>query len=182
METPLYVPDAKDPEHKGRTKVSIFNPTDDPAAFRQALGAFATGVTVITIATPEGPMGITANSFASVSLDPPLVLWCPAKASHRYPHFRAADRFAVHVIDADQKHIGDGFTRSKTAFEGLDWQPSHAGVPLIAGVLSCFECNREAVHDAGDHVVILGRVMRAHARDGAPLVFHGSRYGGFAAG
>lgn len=180
MDTTRYV--STDPSDKGQTVVNIFNPDTDPTAFRAALGAFATGVTVITIATPEGPMGITANSFASVSLDPPLVLWCPAKASHRFEHFKLAERFAVHVIDADQKHVSDGFTRSKTAFDGLDWHPSHAGVPLIAGTLACFECNLVAVHDAGDHAIIVGRVTRAQARDGAPLVFQASRYGGFTTG
>lgn len=159
---------------------STFSPEKDLFAYRRALGCFSTGVTVVTINTPEGPMGITANSFASVSLDPPLVLWSPAKSSQRYPHFMAATRFGIHVLDADQKYICDAFTRSKTAFDGLHWKPSHAGVPLLAETLACFECNLEAMHDAGDHTIIIGRVIRVQYRDSAPLVFHAGSYGGFA--
>jgi len=175
MDMPIYTPLAGDPRD-----LRIFAPAEDALAFRQALGSFATGVTVITTNSAEGPMGITANSFASVSLDPPLVLWSPAKASHRFPHFATASRFAVHVLDADQKHIGDGFIRSKTAFDGVEWTPSHAGVPLITGVLACFECNLVATHDAGDHMIIIGHVTRVQSRDGAALVFQGGRYGSFA--
>jgi flavin reductase (DIM6/NTAB) family NADH-FMN oxidoreductase RutF len=160
--------------------VASFTPDDDALAFRVALGNFATGVTVITITTPEGPMGITANSFASVSLDPPLVLWSPARASHRFEHFARAPRFAIHVLAADQRHVGDGFIKSKTAFGGLDWSPSQANVPLIAGALAVFECNFEAAHHAGDHDIVIGRVIRAHHRPGRPLIFHGGRYGEFA--
>jgi len=174
MDSPLYTPPTP-----GGSDLRIFSPSEDVLAFRQSLGSFSTGVTVVTTITPEGPMGITANSFASVSLDPPLVLWSPAKSSHRHPHFIAAARFAIHVLNADQKHISDGFIRSKTAFDGIDWTPSHAGVPLIAGVLACFECNLKTVHDAGDHSIIIGQVMRVQSRDGAPLVFHGGLFGGF---
>ncbi len=156
-----------------------FLPEGDALAFRAALGAFATGVTVVTTDTPEGPVGIVANSFASVSLDPPLVLWSPAKSSRRYAHFAHAQRFAIHVLDARQKAICDGFNRSKTAFEGLDWSTGPSGVPLIAGVAACFECNLEAAHDAGDHTIVVGRVIRAHATGGEPLIFHGGRYGCF---
>ena len=156
-----------------------FSPQDDARAFRNALGAFATGVTVVTTDTPEGPVGITANSFASVSLDPPLVLWSPAKASHRFVHFAHAPRFAIHILDQSQKAICEAFTRSKTAFNDLDWVTSPQGVPLINGVAACFECNLEATHDAGDHVIVVGRVIRAHHSGAEPLVFHGGRYGFF---
>ena len=156
-----------------------FSPETDARAFRTALGAFATGVTVITTDTPEGPVGITANSFASVSLDPPLVLWSPAKSSHRFVHFAHAPRFAIHVLGAGQQHICEGFTKSKTAFTGLDWVTSPLGVPLINGVAASFECTHEATHDAGDHAIVVGRVIRAHHGGGEPLVFHGGRMGQF---
>ena len=156
-----------------------FSPEGDTMAFRSALGAFATGVTVVTTDTPEGPVAITANSFASVSLDPPLVLWSPAKSSRRFEHFAHAQRFAIHILDETQKSICDGFNRSKTAFDGLDWSTGPSGVPLIAGVAACFECNLEARHDAGDHVILVGRVIRAHVTGGEPLIFHGGRYGRF---
>ncbi len=161
---------------------STFTPDTDAIAFRAALSAYPTGVTVVTTITPEGPMGITANSFASVSLDPPLVLWSPSRTSHRFEHFARAPRFAIHVLASDQRHVCEGFTKSKTAFEGLDWTASHAGVPLIAGALATFECNFEAAHEAGDHDIVIGRVTRAHHRDGLPLVFHGGGYGNFANG
>ncbi len=161
---------------------STFTPDTDAIAFRAALGAYPTGVTIITTMTPEGPMGITANSFASVSLDPPLVLWSPSRSSHRFEHFARAPRFAIHVLASDQRHVCDGFIRSKTAFDGLDWTPSHAGVPLITGALATFECNFEAAHEAGDHDIVIGRVTRAHHRAGLPLVFHGGDYGNFANG
>ncbi|SMY09131.1 FMN reductase (NADH) NtaB [Flavimaricola marinus] len=156
-----------------------FSPEADTRAFRDALGAFATGVTIVTTDSADGPVGITANSFASVSLDPPLVLWSPAKASHRFEHFGAAQRFAIHVLSAAQMNICEAFTKSKTAFTGLDWVTSPSGVPLINGVSACFECSLEATHDAGDHVIVIGRVIRAHHGGGDPLVFHAGKYGAF---
>ena len=158
-----------------------FDPaTDDPRAFRDALGRFATGVTVVTCATGSGPMGITANSFASVSLDPPLVLWSPAKMSSRYPFYVAAEHFAVHVMGAEQAAMATGFARSGDAFDGLDWEEGAHRVPLLNGCLSRFECTTEAVHDAGDHSIVVARVTRVTTRNGAPLIFAAGRYGGFA--
>ena len=158
-----------------------FNPADDNSrAFRDALGRFGTGVTVITCDTPTGPLGITANSFASLSLDPPLVLWSPAKSSSRYPFFLAADRFAIHVMGADQKSVCNGFARSGDAFAGLDWHRGTGNVPLIDGCLSRFECTKVAEHDGGDHTIVIGRVDQVTSQPGAPLMFFGGGYGGFA--
>ena len=162
--------------------VTVFDPAQDSLAFRSGLGQFATGVTVVTTTTPEGPVGITANSFSGISLDPPLVMWSPDKGSRRYEHFADAQRFAIHVLSAEQRDLCVGFMRSKTAFEPGTWHPSHAGVPLLDGALAIYECNFEARHDAGDHALVLGRVTRVHRRDGAPLVFHGGEYGSFAPG
>ena len=159
---------------------SSFDPKTDPDGFRAALGRFVTGVTVVTTDSPEGPVAIVANSFASVSLDPPLVLWCPAKASHRFEHFAGARRFAVHVLAHDQRDICLAVLDSKTAIRKFPTHPSHCGMPLIDGVLACFECNLAATHDAGDHAIIVGEVTRATHRDGAPLVFQAGRYGLFA--
>ncbi|MEM9580664.1 MAG: flavin reductase family protein [Pseudomonadota bacterium] len=157
-----------------------FEPSSDNArAFRDALGRFATGVTVITCDSDIGPLGITANSFASVSLDPPLVLWSPAKASKRFEAFAAAKHFAVHVMCAEQDGICRGFARDGSAFDGYDWHLSAKGVPLIAHCLSRFECTQEAVHDAGDHAIVVGRVTRVSTRAGRPLMFFGGKYGGF---
>jgi flavin reductase (DIM6/NTAB) family NADH-FMN oxidoreductase RutF len=160
-----------------------FLPETDLRSFRHALGAFATGVTVITTGTESGPVGITANSFASVSLDPPLVLWSPAKSSSRFGIFSQADRFAVHVLRSDQRAMADGFTRSWTAFHDLDWAVDAAGTPLINGTLARFVCKTEVRHDAGDHVIVVGRVLAVtRGPVGAPLVFQGGSYGAFATG
>ena len=158
-----------------------FDPaTADPRAFREALGRFGTGVTVVTCATESGPLGITANSFASVSLDPPLVLWSPAKSSSRYPFFMAAQSFAIHIMGEEQHGICSGFARNGDAFDALDWEVGAQGVPLLNNCLSRFECSQEAVHDAGDHSIIVARVTRVTTREGGPLLFFGGAYGGFA--
>lgn len=147
-----------------------FIPTPDSArAFRDALGAFATGVTVVTTDGPEGPLGITANSFASLSLDPPLVLWSPARSSRRFAAFAGAERFAIHVLAAGQTALAQHFTRTgELPADGL------------GPVLARFDCARHAVHEGGDHAIVVGRVLRVWHAPGAPLVFHAGRFGGFA--
>ncbi len=157
-----------------------FDPaTADPRAFREALGRFGTGVTVITCASAEGPVGITANSFASLSLDPPLVLWSPAKSSGRYPFFMAAQQFAIHVLGAEQADVASGFAKRRDAFDALDWTSGENGAPVIAGCLSVLECNTVATHDGGDHTIVVGRVTRVTTQAGAPLMFFGGAFGGF---
>lgn len=139
-------------------------------AFRDALGSFSTGVTVITTDGPDGPVGITANSFASLSLDPPLVLWSPARSSSRFALFEGAARFAIHVLGAAQQDVALHFTRNGT-------------LPLtgLGPVLARFDCARHAVHEGGDHAIVVGRVLRVWHRAGAPLVFQSGRFGGFSA-
>lgn len=159
--------------------ISTFDPGTDSDGFRGALGAFVTGVTVVTTDSPEGPVAIVANSFASVSLDPPLVLWSPAKASKRFEHFAGSRRFAVHVLGADQRDICAAIIRSKTAINDVPTHLSHCGMPIIEGALATFECNLDATHDAGDHVIVVGLVTKAHHRGGDPLVFHAGKYGRF---
>jgi len=159
--------------------IAAFDPSHDSDSFRAALGTFVTGVTVVTTDSPEGPFAIVANSFSSVSLDPPLVLWSPAKASRRFEHFAGARRFAINVLGADQRDVCTAIARSKTAIRDVPTHASHCGMPLIDGALATFECNLDATHDAGDHVIIVGRVTRAHHGEGDPLVFHGGKYGEF---
>ncbi|PJI91417.1 flavin reductase (DIM6/NTAB) family NADH-FMN oxidoreductase RutF [Yoonia maricola] len=159
--------------------IATFDPGTDSDSFRGALGSFVTGVTVITTDSPEGPVAIVANSFASVSLDPPLVLWSPAKSSKRFEHFAGSRRFAIHVLGADQRDICAAIIKSKTAISDVPTHLSHCGMPIIEGALATFECNLEATHDAGDHVIIVGRVTKAHHQGGDPLVFQGGRYGEF---
>ncbi len=152
---------------------------DNARALRDALGRFATGITVITCDSVMGPLGITANSFASVSLDPPLVLWSPAKSSKRYEAFVNAQHFAIHVMSAEQAHICGGFANDGHAFDGYDWHACPKGVPLISHCLSRFECTQEAVHDAGDHSIVVGRVQRVSTQAADPLMFYSGKYGGF---
>jgi len=159
--------------------MATFDPSTDSGSFRGALGTFVTGVTVVTTDSLEGPVAIVANSFASVSLDPPLVLWSPAKSSKRFEHFAGSRRFAVHVLAADQHDICAAIIDSKTAIKDVPTHLSHCGMPIIEGALATFECNLEATHDAGDHVIVVGLVTKAHHRGGDPLVFHAGKYGQF---
>ncbi|MEP2147310.1 MAG: flavin reductase family protein [Paracoccaceae bacterium] len=148
--------------------------------YRDALGRFGTGVTVVTTGSASGPIGITANSFSSVSLDPPLVLWSQSKKSKRYPHFAEADRIAIHVLSEHQTHLCHTFAKPGFSFDALDWTQDPDGTPLIEGCLARFECQRYAMHDGGDHMIIVARVLRTTLRDGAPLLVYGGSLGGFA--
>ena len=159
---------------------TAFAPQTDARAFRTALGRFATGVCVITAPGPDGPAGFTANSFAALSLDPPLVLWSPAKSSQRFAIFGAAPRFSIHVLADDQADIAARFIRGGAGFDGLAHSLSDHGVPMITEALARFDCHLHATHDGGDHVIVVGHVNAAAYRDGAPLVFASGGYGSFA--
>lgn len=153
----------------------------DPRALRNALGCYVTGVTIVTTMTPEGPLGMTANSFASVSLDPPLVLWSPARKSARFPAFEAASHFAVHVLAEDQRPLSDAFAKSGLeAFDGLAFEHGLGGVPLLHGCVARFECIQSAGHDGGDHLILVGEVKRYLGSDLSPLVYHRGSYAALA--
>ena len=149
---------------------------------REALGRFATGVCVVTTMTDGGPTGFTANSFASLSLDPALVLWSPAKASLRYPVFAGARYFAIHVLAVGQHDLMHRFVRGGAGFGGLQDAVTAEGIPVIADTLARFDCAQHATHDGGDHLIVVGRVLRVAVGAGAPLVFSAGHYGGFTAG
>ncbi|MES2845382.1 MAG: flavin reductase family protein [Pseudomonadota bacterium] len=171
------MPDGATPEMQG-----FIPDTGNTRALRDALGRFATGVVVVTIATPQGPMGFTANSFAAVSLDPALVLWSPARSSSRFALFANAPLFGIHVLAEDQADLSARFVRGGAGFDGLPTDTTPEGIPVLPGVLARFDCARHAAHDGGDHLIILGRVLRAAFGDGAPLVFSQGGYGGFRSG
>lgn len=158
-----------------------FDPIQDARGFRDALGQFATGVTVVTCASADGPLGITANSFASVSLDPALVLWSPGKFSKRYPAFLAAQHYAIHVLRDDQLDMGGAFARDGLDFSVADWALSPEGVPVLAGCLARFECRLSAAHEGGDHTIIVGQVLRVQTNPGQPLIFAQGAYGALVA-
>jgi 3-hydroxy-9,10-secoandrosta-1,3,5(10)-triene-9,17-dione monooxygenase reductase component len=146
---------------------------------RDAFGTFATGVTVITARRPDGePIGITANSFASVSLTPPLALWCITRESTSVPAFVAGADFAVHVLTAAQSDVALRFaTRGGEKFPAGSAAGSHGPAPNVPGALCRIDCKVEHVHPGGDHLIVVGRVMAVDRRVGAPLLFHGGRFG-----
>ncbi|WP_176456600.1 flavin reductase [Bordetella genomosp. 4] len=152
----------------------------DPLEFRRALGTFPTGVAIITTRAPDGqPVGLTCNSFSSVSLDPPLVLWSLRRASKSLPAFRAANHFAINVLADDQRDLSTHFANSSIPdkFSGTACSVGHGGVPLIANCLARFHCSTYAEYEAGDHYIFVGRVERfEHAREDDPLVFYKGAY------
>jgi len=158
-----------------------FTPGPDTArAYRDALGCFGTGVTVVTTRTDAGPLAMTANSFTSVSLDPALVLWCLAKASPRHNAFITATHYTFHVMAKNQQPLATHFSQTGTEFAGIAWQPDATGTPILPGCLARFSCALRDVHDGGDHSIIVGQVMQASFRPGAGLMFKRGQYGGFA--
>lgn len=151
---------------------------DAKRAFRHALGSFATGVTITTTMDGNGnPVGVTASSFNSVSLDPPLVLWSLAKNSLSYEAFSSSGHFAVHILAADQMDLSNRFARSgEDKFSGIDWQEGAHGSPVFAHHAALFECTTRHQYDGGDHVILVGEVQSFEARDMEPLIFHAGNY------
>lgn len=154
-------------------------PRMDSQQFRAALGMFATGVTVVTVRAADGSLvGLTANSFNSVSLDPPLVLWSLARRAGSMPVFTRGSHYAINILAADQKDLAQRFaTRDIDRFAGVDWREGAGGAPVLAGAVAVFECANRSRYEEGDHVIFVGEVERCTARPGAqPLIFHGGRY------
>ncbi|MDB5955840.1 flavin reductase [Ramlibacter sp.] len=154
------------------------DPGFDARALRQVLGAFVTGVTVITTLDEQGrPHGLTANSFSSVSLDPPLILWSQSLTAPSHPVFRVAERFVVNILADDQVEVSNRFARgSSDKFAGCPTVPGLGGVPLIEGCAAYLECRRMDSFPGGDHVVFLGQVDRIERTGRQPLVFGSGRY------
>jgi flavin reductase (DIM6/NTAB) family NADH-FMN oxidoreductase RutF len=152
----------------------------EPKLFRKLLGCFPTGVAVITTRTADGrPVGLTCNSFSSVSLEPPLVLFSLRKASSLLGIFTAAESFAINILSQSQDALSARFASSKIAdkFQDVAWQPGPLGTPLVDECLASFECHVHACHEAGDHVIIIGEVK--HMADGSAdhaLVFYKGAY------
>ncbi|MBB3139302.1 flavin reductase family protein [Halomonas organivorans] len=150
----------------------------DGRALRDTLGRFATGVTIVTARTEEGaPVGITANSFSSLSLDPPLILWSLALKSPSLPAFAEGRSFAVNILGQHQDALAMQFARpSEDKFEGVAQHDNTDGVPLLDGALARLECRVEFTRIAGDHLLIVGRVQAFSTEEGEPLLFY---QGGF---
>jgi flavin reductase (DIM6/NTAB) family NADH-FMN oxidoreductase RutF len=147
--------------------------------FRAALAMFATGVTIVTARGPGGePIGLTANSFNSVSIDPPLVLWSLSRQAGSMAAFERGSHYAINILAADQHALAERFaSKDVNRFEGVAFQPGASSVPLLDGAAAIFECFNRSRYEEGDHVIFVGEVERCVRRDGAhPLIFHGGRY------
>ena len=148
----------------------------DSTTLRRALGCFATGVAVITMRDSDGKrVGMTCNSFTSVSLDPPLVQWSIAKSSRNYGLVAEIGHFAVHILDAAQGALCRQFSsKDQDRFAGVEIETGLHELPLLAQYHARFECEVYARYDAGDHTIVLGKVLRLQEQEGAPLVFYRS--------
>jgi 3-hydroxy-9,10-secoandrosta-1,3,5(10)-triene-9,17-dione monooxygenase reductase component len=152
--------------------------TNDARNLRGALGQFATGVTVITtVDGDKSPVGVTASSFNSVSLDPPLVLWSLAKTARSMKAFEESGYFCVHVLGASQEELSARFaTPGSDKFAGQEWIPGHGEVPLLPDFAARFQCKTTHMYEGGDHLIFVGEVLDYEKSDEPPLVFHGGRY------
>jgi flavin reductase (DIM6/NTAB) family NADH-FMN oxidoreductase RutF len=152
----------------------------DPRDFRNALGSFATGITVVTARAADGGLsGLTVNSFASVSLDPPLVLWSLSLYTPALAMFRDCSHYAINVLAADQFELSNHFAKAnddQERFADLAFDPGSGGAPLLRGCCAWFECRNETRLDGGDHLIFVGRVERYRYEDRPPLVFQGGQY------
>jgi flavin reductase (DIM6/NTAB) family NADH-FMN oxidoreductase RutF len=150
--------------------------------FRAVLGHFCTGVTIVTATDADGPVGFTAQSFAALSLDPPLTLVCPGKSSTSWPRIEAAGSFCVNVLSEDQEELCRTFAvTGGDKFAGVGYEPGPVtGFPLLTGALAWIECRLEAVYDGGDHAIAVGRVLDLGVHhDGRPLLFYRGGFGRF---
>ena len=149
----------------------VATPPFDAWAFRRAIGGCASGIAVVT-AVSDAPVGMTCQSFCSVSLDPPLVAFSPSRTSSCYAAIRAAGRFCINVLASEQHEISDQFARPGTdKWAGVDWTPSELGNPVIDGALLRVDCVLEAEHEAGDHYIVVGRVNDLELRDDSSSAF-----------
>ena len=153
----------------------------DPRELRNAMGCFATGVTIITTVDENGaPIGITANSFTSLSLDPPLVLFCLDLKSNSFEAFHKNRHFAVNVLREDQEDLSSHFAKSSVdKWNGVEFETWDTGCPVFEGCIANMECDVESVFEGGDHVIIVGGVKRMRYEDAEckPLLFYRGRYG-----
>jgi 3-hydroxy-9,10-secoandrosta-1,3,5(10)-triene-9,17-dione monooxygenase reductase component len=150
-----------------------------PTVMREVLGHFVSGVVVVTAHGPDGPLGFTCQSFASLSLDPPLVNFSPARTSTTWPRIRRIGAFCVNVLAADHEHHSAGFARSGVdKFAGVTWRPAPSGAPVLTGVSAWLDCVLWAEYDGGDHTIAVGRVQDLGADPARlPLLFYRGGYG-----
>ena len=158
---------------------SEFREGSDARTLRDAMGCFATGITIVTAMTGDGnPIGLTANSFTSVSIDPPLLLVCIGNAANSAATLRSAPRFAVNVLKTDQQATSNRFAgKGEDRFAQTEWEVGEFATPVICGSLGSFECAAHSVHDGGDHFIMVGRVLKAiFEPQSEPLLYFRGKY------
>jgi 3-hydroxy-9,10-secoandrosta-1,3,5(10)-triene-9,17-dione monooxygenase reductase component len=171
-------PDETDRQGRPAEGARVF----DSGRFREVMGHFATGVTIITAMEDEGPVGFTCQAFASLSLEPPLVALAPGKSSTSWPRIAQAGFFAVNILAEDQEALCRDFAVSGgDKFAGVGWRIGANGAPLLDGVLAWLECDLVITHDAGDHELVIGRVQDMGVTRGRPLVYYRGGFGRFEA-
>lgn len=156
------------------------NPTIDGfRPLKDALGRYATGIAVASCRADDGQcVAMTVNSFTSVSLDPPLVLWCIEKTASRYNAFMEAEHYGISILNAEQQEISDRFARfTSVEQKGVEMEDSASGVPLLRSCLAAFDCRVVDRHEAGDHIILIGEVCGFRSEEGAPLIYFASQYG-----
>src|SRR4029077_283487 len=150
----------------------------DSRSFRSALGSFATGITIVTSIGPDGEaLGFTANSFNSVSLDPPLVLFSLDRRAYSLKAFESAGVFAINVLREDQEQVSTAFARALShKWDSVSFEPWEAASPILADALANFECETKSMHDGGDHVIFVGQVLALRTGEGRPLLYYRGAY------
>jgi flavin reductase (DIM6/NTAB) family NADH-FMN oxidoreductase RutF len=151
----------------------------EPARLREVLGHFASGVTVVTAVDDDGPLGFTCQSFSSLSLDPPLVVFAPSRTSATWPRLRGLGRFCINVLAEGQDAVSQSFARSGVdKFAGVDWTPSAQGSPVLDGVVAWIDTQLWAEYDGGDHTLVAAKVLDLGADPTLrPLLYHRGSYG-----
>ena len=158
--------------------IDLALPSLEPRQFRRVCSRFASGVTIINVVDSAGvPHGMTASSFTSVSLNPPLILVCVGSGAKFLEVANSSEYFGVNILDETQRKLSERFAGSGyDRFDGVTWNPGATGVPLFPGVLASMECARFATFTAGDHEILIGKVLHANWREGEPLIHFGSQY------
>ena len=177
--TTTQIPTHTDPRSGAVTASATATANFDRRTLRDAFGSFATGVTIVTTSGPDGvDIGLTANSFSSVSLEPPMVLWSLARTSSNIDAFRNSGHFAVHILSADQEAMSARFASKVTdRFEGLALDRGPDGIPMLPNCMASFACKLAYQYEGGDHVIFVGEIIDFSHSARKPLVFHGGRYG-----
>ena len=162
----------------GNNGIDLVSPSLEPRQFRRVCSRFASGVTIISVVDSAGvPHGMTASSFTSVSLDPPLVLVCVDSRAKFLEASNSSEHFGVNILDETQRSLSERFAGAGyDRFDGVNWSPGITGMPLFPGMLATMECARFKTFAAGDHEILIGKVLYANWREGEPLIHFGSQY------